>query len=209
MTDPARGQRFIRIAQLLLVAGAGALWAASRLPWVVLRSFDTLSPPRTSTVSGGSWSTGLLPLALLLVATALAALAIRGWPLRALALLIAVASLAIGYLAVSLWAIPDAAVRAADIAHVPVLSLVGSERKYAGATTTFLAALAALAAAVLLMRSAQSDGDRTAKYAAPGAQRSIARDADDAVSERIMWDALDEGRDPTDRPPPGSDTEGR
>ncbi len=207
MTDPARGPRFIRIAQLLLVAAAGALWAASRLPWVVLQSFDTLSPPRTSTVSGASWSTGLLPLAILLAAAALAALAVRGWPLRALALLIAVASLAIGYLAVSLWATPDAAVRAADIAHVPVLSLVGSERKYAGAAITFAAGVAALAAAVLLMRSARSDG--TAKYSAPGARRSIARDADDPVSERIMWDALDEGRDPTDRPPPGSDTEGR
>ncbi len=209
MTDPARGPRFIRIAQLLLVAAAGALWAASRLPWVVLQSFDTLSPPRTSTVSGASWSTGLLPLAILLAAAALAALAVRGWPLRALALLIAVASLAIGYLAVSLWATPDAAVRAADIAHVPVLSLVGSERKYAGAAITFAAGVAALAAAVLLIRSARSDGDRTAKYSAPGARRSIARDADDPVSERIIWDALDEGRDPTDRPPPGSDTEGR
>jgi uncharacterized membrane protein (TIGR02234 family) len=212
MTDLDRqppGPRLIRIAQLLLVVAAGALWAASRLPWVVLRSFDTLGPPKTSTVAGSSWSTGLLPLAMLLLAAALAALAVRGWPLRALALLIGLASLAIGYLAVSLWVTPDVAVRAADIAHVPVLSLVGSDRHYGGAATTFAAAVGALAAAVLLIRSARADGDRTTKYAAPGARRSTARDADGTVSERNMWDALDEGRDPTDRPIPGSDTEGR
>ncbi len=212
MTDPVRvrrGPRFIRTAQLLLVVAAAALWAASRLPWVVLQSFDTLGPPTTSTVSGASWSTALLPLAMLLVAAALAALAVRGWPLRALALLIAVASLAIGYLAVSLWVVPDAAVRAADIAHVPVLALVGSDRHYVGAVITSLAAVGALAAAVLLMRSASEAGDRTAKYALPKVRRQNARDADDAVSERTMWDALDEGRDPTDRPLPGSDTEGR
>jgi uncharacterized membrane protein (TIGR02234 family) len=212
MADPGpdrRGPRFIRIAQLLLLVAAGALYAASRLPWVVLRSFDTLGPPKTSTVAGASWSTGLVPLAMLLVAAALAALAVRGWPLRALALLIAMTSLAIGYLAVSLWVTPDAAVRAADIAHVPVLSLVGSDRHYVGAAITWLAAVGALAAAVLLVRSARADGDRTAKYAAPGTRRSIARDVDDAVSERRMWDALDEGRDPTDRQMPGCDTEGR
>lgn len=208
--DPVRGgQRRIRIAQLLLVGAAGALWAASRLPWVVLRSFDTLGPPTTSTVSGASWSTGLLPLAMLLVAAALAALAVPGWALRVLALLIAVASLAVGYLGVSLWAVPDVAVRAADIVRVPVLALVGSDRRYAGAMVTCSAALAALTAAVLLMRSARAAGNRIAKYAAPGARRDTVCDSDSAVSERTMWDALDEGRDPTDRKLPGSDTEGR
>jgi uncharacterized membrane protein (TIGR02234 family) len=54
---------------------------------------------------------------------------------------------------------------------------------------------------------------------APAARRSIARgdDAQEAtaataetpqMSERMIWDALDEGRDPTDRPRE-SDTEGR
>jgi uncharacterized membrane protein (TIGR02234 family) len=57
------------------------------------------------------------------------------------------------------------------------------------------------------------------KYASPATRRSIAprQDADGAMleeletpkmSERMMWDALDKGRDPTDRSPE-SDTEGR
>ena len=198
----------IRSAQFLLLAAAGGLWAASRLPWVVIRSFDGLGEPKTVTVSGASWSTALLPLALLLAATALAAVAVRGWALRMLALLVAVVSLATGYLAISLWVIPDVAVRAADIAHIPVLTLVESERHYAGAAITLLAAVCALAAAVLLMRSARSGAARMRKYAAPGARRSMARRDDGEMSERTLWDALDEGRDPTDRPRE-SDTEGR
>ena len=220
-----------RIAQLLLVVAAGALWAASRMPWVLIRSFDGLGPPTEVTLSGATWSTALLPLALLMLATAVAALAVRGWPLRALAGLMALASFAVGYLGVSLWLLPDVAVRGADLAHVSLMSLVGSERRYGGAGVAVAAAVCTLVAAVLLMRSAStsrtsgtsgtSGSNRlaTTKYVAPAARRSIARgdDVDEAkpetsetpeMSERMIWDALDEGRDPTDRPR-GSDTEGR
>ncbi len=209
----------IGIAQLLLVVAAGLLWTASRLPWVVIRSFDGLGPPKEMTLSGASWSTALLPLALLMLATAVAALAVRGWPLRVLAGLLAAASLAVGYLGVSLWVIPDVAVRGADLAHVSVVSLVGSERHYWGAGVAVAASVCTLIAAVLLMRSAISAGGGAMKYAAPATRRSIAlrEDADGAMleepetsemSERMIWDALDEGRDPTDRPCE-SDTEGR
>ena len=115
------------------MVAAAALWVASRLPWVVIRSFDGLGPPKAVTLSGASWSTALLPLAVLMLATAVAALAVRGWPLRVLAALLALASFAVGYLGVSLWAIPDVAVRGADLAHIPLVSLVGSERHYWGA----------------------------------------------------------------------------
>ena len=89
-----------------------------------------------------------------MLATAVAALAVRGWQLRALAGLMAAASFAIGYLGVSLWAIPDVAVRGADLAHVPMVTLVGSERQYWGAGMAVAAAVCTLVAAVLLMRSA-------------------------------------------------------
>jgi uncharacterized membrane protein (TIGR02234 family) len=219
MADARRGRLTIGIAQLLLVVAAGALWTASRLPWVVIRSFDGLGPAKEVTLSGASWSTALLPLAVLMLAAALAALAVRGWPLRALAALLAAASFAVGYLGVSLWVIPDVAARGADLAHVPVVALVGSGRHYWGAAAAVLAAVCALIAAVLLMRCAMSARGGATKYASPATRRSIAprEDADGAkleeletpqMSERMMWDALDEGRDPTDRSPE-SDTEGR
>lgn len=84
------------------------------------------------------------------------------------------------------------------------------------------AAAGILSAAVLLMRSASDPGSARSssiKYVTPATRRSIARRNGEngamlerpetpEMSERMIWDALDEGRDPTDRPR-GSDTEGR
>lgn len=215
-----RGQLTIRIAQAFLLAAAAGLWAASRLTWVELRTFDGLGPPKIVTLSGAAWSSALLPLTLVLLATAVAALAVRGWPLRMLAVLVAVASLVTGYLAISLWVIPDVAVRGADLAHVGEVSLIlGSQRHYPGPVITLATAVCTLVGAVLLMRAATSGGAAT-KYVTPAARRSAARRNEGAMSERMIWDALDEGRDPTDQPrepavPPDhdprheADTEGR
>lgn len=189
----------IRLAQLLLLLSAGALWVASRLPWVSVTSFDGLGQPTTTTLDGAAWSNGLVPMAVLLLAAALAGLAVRGWLLRAVAVLLAVVCLAMGYLGVSLIALPDVAPRGAELAEVPVANLVASSRSLTGAVLTLVAAAAVLVAAVLMMRSAGKAHGPT-KYATTGT--AVGQDAE-ALSERGLWDALDEGRDPT------GDTEGR
>ena len=99
----------IRLAQLLLLLSAGALWVASRMVWVEVQSFDGLGQPKTTALTGASWSTALVPLAVLLLAAAVGALAVRGWPLRLLAVLVAAASAGMAYLAISLWVIRDVA----------------------------------------------------------------------------------------------------
>lgn len=193
----------IRLAQLLLVLSAAGVWAASRLSWVSVTSFDGLGPPRTVTVNGAAWSNALLPMALLLLAAALAGLAVRGWLLRAVALMLAVVCLALGYLGVSLIVMPDVGPRGAELADVPLMTLVDSQRFLTGAVVTLVAAVGSLTAAVLLMRAAVSrshSAQAAAKYAASGATSD--RDTREP-SERGMWDALDEGRDPT------GDSEGR
>jgi uncharacterized membrane protein (TIGR02234 family) len=194
------GRRTIRIAQALLVLAGAGLWAASRLTWVDVRTFDGLSPPKLVTLSGAAWSSALVPLALVLLATAVAALAVRGWPLRMLAVLVAVVSLATGYLAISFWVVPDVAVRGADLAHVPVLTLVGSQRHYAGPVITLSTAICTLVGAVLLMRAAASARGTVTKYLSPAARRSLPQRDETIVSERMIWDALDEGEDPTQDP---------
>jgi uncharacterized membrane protein (TIGR02234 family) len=194
------GRPTIRIAQALLVAAAAGLWAASRLTWVDLRTFDGLGPPKLIALSGAAWSSALVPLALVLLVTAVAALAVRGWPLRTLAVLVAIASLATGYLAISLLVIPDVAVRAADLAHVPVLWLVGSQRHYPGPAITLATAVCTLVGAVLLMRAAASTRGADTKYVTPAARRSLAQSDEKTMSERMIWDALDEGEDPTQDP---------
>jgi uncharacterized membrane protein (TIGR02234 family) len=195
-----------RVAQLLLVLAALALWIGSRLPWVEVSSFDGLGQPKDTTLSGAAWSTALIPLALLALAAAVAALAVRGWPLRLLAVLVAAASAGMGYLGIGLWVIRDIAARAAELAQVPVAALVGTQRQHWGAVLTVVAAVCALAGAVLLVRAAATAKSGTEKYAAPAARRAAAREdeTEDGMSERMIWDALDEGRDPT-----GPDNQGR
>ena len=154
----------IRIAQLGLVLAAATLWVASRMTWVEVTSFDGLGQPKTVALSGGSWSTALLPLAVLLLATAVAALAVRGWPLRMLAVLAAITSAGMAYLAISLWVIRDVAVRASHLAEAPVADLVGTQRHHGGAVITLVAAAVTLACAVLLLRSATTERSGAARY---------------------------------------------
>ena len=195
------------LGQVVLLVAAGALWLASRITWVEVSSFDGLGQPETATLNGGAWSTALVPLAVILLAAVLKSTVGPWWQLRLLALVVGALSAVIAYLAISLWVIPDVAVRAAGLADVPVADLVGTQRHYWGAVVTLIAAVLTLAGAVLLMRSPVKDESDREKYEAPARRRESARrraTAGDEMSERTMWDALDEGRDPT-KP----DTEGR
>jgi uncharacterized membrane protein (TIGR02234 family) len=195
-----------RIAQLSLVLAALALWVASRMPWVDVTSSDGLGQPKSTTLIGASWSTALVPLAVVALAAAVAALAVRGWVLRLVGVLVAAATVGMGYLGIGLWVIRDVAVRASDLAEIPITALRGTQRHYWGPALTLVAAALALAGAVLLVRTAARSGSMPAKYAAPGAKREVARrgQQDDGMTERMIWDALDEGRDPT-----AADNEGR
>jgi uncharacterized membrane protein (TIGR02234 family) len=197
----------VRLAQLLLVLAAIGLWVASRLPWVHIQTFEGLGQPRTVTLNGAAWSTALVPLAVLLVAAALAALALRGWPLRVLAALVGLASAGAAYLGISQWVVRDVAVRGAGLAQVPVASLVGSSREYGGAVVTLAAAVCTLLGAVLLMRGAVRETGGRAKYASRAQRRAavIGDESSGTMTERMMWDAMDEGHDPTRE----SNTEGR
>ncbi|KUI40334.1 TIGR02234 family membrane protein [Mycobacterium sp. GA-2829] len=198
-----------RIAQLVLVLGAAVLWVASRLTWVDVHSFDGLGQPKTSTLTGSQWAAALIPLALLVLAAAVAVLAVRGWALRILAVLVAAASAGMAYLGITLWVTVDVAPRAANLAEVSIIDLTGTERHYTGAVLTLVAAVLVLAGAVLLMRSAvRGRAAATAgRYVAPAARRATAvkqEEEGEPMSERMLWDALDEGHDPTDH-----DTKGR
>jgi uncharacterized membrane protein (TIGR02234 family) len=195
------------IGQLLLLLAAGALWVASRMTWVEVRSFDGLGQPETATLSGGAWSTALVPLAVILLAAALKSTVGPRWQLRLVALIGGGLSAVMAYLAISLWVVPDVAVRAAELADVPVADLLGTQRHYGGGLVTLVAAMLTLAGSVLLMRAPVKVVSDDAKYEAPARRREAARrraSAGDDMSERMMWDALDEGRDPT-KP----DSEGR
>ena len=193
----------IRVGQLALVVAAGALWGASRMTWVQITTFDGLGHPQTAELNGATWSTALIPLALVVLAAAGAALAVRGWPLRVLALLVAVASAAMAYLAISLWVVEDVAVRAARLAEVPIAERISSTAPSSESNAAASANDAPAKWRSVPSSSAAKGRAETARY-----RRGPAVAADqpsDAMSERMMWDALDEGADPTaDRVNPDS-----
>jgi uncharacterized membrane protein (TIGR02234 family) len=186
----------IRLAQLLLLVSAAALWVASRMGWVEVSSFDGLGAPKTTVLTGGSWSTALVPLAAILLVAAVAPIAVRGWRLGLLAVVVAGMSAVMAYMAIGLWVIRDVAARAAHLSDVPVVNLVGTQRHYGGATITLAAAMGALVGAVLLMRSVAKPRQDVDRYERRRSARSLADGA--GASERAIWDALDEGRDLTD-----------
>lgn len=186
----------IRLAQLLLLLSAAALWGASRMAWVDVQSFDGLGQPKTTVLAGGSWSTALVPLAAILLVAAVAPIAVHGWRLGLLAMIVAGVSAVMAYMAISLWVIRDVAVRAVHLAEVPAADLVGTQRHYGGAIVTLVAAVGALVGAVLLMRSVAKPRPEVDRYERRRSAQSPQDDAD--TSERVIWDALDEGRDPTD-----------
>jgi uncharacterized membrane protein (TIGR02234 family) len=77
---------------------------------------------------------------------------------------------------------------------------MGSQRHYPGPAITLATAICTLIAAVLLMRAAASARDTVTKYLTPAARRALAQPDEKTMSERMLWDAFDEGRDPTDQP---------
>ena len=113
---------------------------------------------------------------------------------------------ALGYLGASLMTMRDVGPRAAALAEVPVMHLVGSDRHLTGAAVTLAAAGCALLGAILLLRAGRTHTRPPEKYSVTASERGAAAGSDQAsergISERGMWDALDAGRDPTD-------TEGR
>jgi uncharacterized membrane protein (TIGR02234 family) len=196
----------IRLAQLLMLLSAAALWGASRMVWVDVQSFDGLGQPKTTVLNGGSWSTALVPLAAILLVAAVAPIAVRGWRLGLLAVIVAGISAVMAYMAISLWVIRDVAVRAVHLAEVPAADLAGTQRHYGGAILTLVAAIGALVGAVLLMRSVAKPRPEVDRYERRRSAQSPEDDAD--TSERVIWDALDEGSDPT-QDPADPDNKGR
>ncbi|WP_378739580.1 TIGR02234 family membrane protein [Nocardia brasiliensis] len=205
-------------ALVLLALAAAALWGSSRMTWVTVTSADGLTEPRTDHLNGGVWFGALTPLALVLLASIAAVLATRGWLRRVLGVLIALVGAVAAVPAFALLTNSGKiAERAAKLAELPARAQVGAATTSAlPAVLALLGALAAFAAGGLLARMPQETARLSGKYdnpvfrraaateqvtqrrteaATPGAEPNSAQ-----LSERVLWDALDAGTDPTEDP---------
>ena len=203
-TSASRGTAVPRT--LLLALSAAALWGSSRMTWVHLTSSDGKTLERTTDLDGSTWAAAMTPLALALLAAIAASFAVRGWALRVVGLLVALVAVAVAVPAVQLLVSGASADRAVDLAelsgHPEDLSTTVSVMP---ALLALLGAVAALGAAVLLMRKPPVRGGLSSKYDNPAARREAAAKlgqgdkpaSDEPVTQRMLWDALDAGEDPT------------
>ncbi|AZI62552.1 MULTISPECIES: TIGR02234 family membrane protein [Rhodococcus] len=203
-TSASRGTAVPRT--LLLALSAAALWGSSRMTWVHLTSSDGKTLERTTDLDGSTWAAAMTPLALALLAAIAASFAVRGWALRVVGLLVALVAVAVAVPAVQLLVSGASADRAVDLAelsgHPEDLSTTVSVLP---ALLALLGAVAALGAAVLLMRKPPVRGGLSSKYDNPAARREAAAKlgqgdkpaSDEPVTQRMLWDALDAGEDPT------------
>ncbi|MGK8524668.1 TIGR02234 family membrane protein [Nocardia asteroides] len=203
---------------VLLAAAAAALWASSRMTWVTVTSSDGLTQPRTDRLGGGVWFGALTPLALVLLASIAAVLATRGWLRRVVGVLIALVAAVAAVPAFALLTNSGkVAERAAKLAELPARAQVESATATAfPAVLALLGAIAAFGAGALLARMPAETARLSGKYDNPVFRRAAAtaevtqrraQSPDDRssaqLSERVLWDALDAGTDPTEEPPGG------
>ncbi|WP_416383036.1 TIGR02234 family membrane protein [Nocardia flavorosea] len=197
-------------ALVLLAVGAAALWGSSRLTWVTVTSEDGLTEPRTDELNGGVWFGALTPLALVLLAAIAAVLATKGWVRRLVGVVVALIAAVTAVPALALLTGSGATgQRAADLAGLPgraqVQELVTSP---VPAVLTLCGALAAFGAGLLLARMPAGTRQLSGKYDNPATRKAAAthavqqRGAGDVLPERVLWDALDAGTDPTEAADP-------
>ncbi|QBJ94770.1 TIGR02234 family membrane protein [Rhodococcus sp. ABRD24] len=204
MSADKTGRRATGMAALLLAVAAACLWGASRMTWVTVTSSDGLSDDRITRLDGGTWAAATTPLALALVAAIAAAFAVRGWLVRILGLLVAVVAVAAAVPAIGLLS-EGASEDAADIAGFERVAeqVTGTEVSVLPALLVLCGSVVALGAAFMLIRKPAAAGGLSSKYDSPAARREAAskRNPADGVQEpqtqRMLWDALDAGEDPT------------
>lgn len=208
-TDAAKqpAKRSVVPPVLLLVLAAILLWASSRLTWVRVHSADGLGEAKTDSLLGSTWVAILTPLALTLVAAVAALFALRGRLRQLLGVLIALiaAACAVPSLALLTGAATDE--RAKQLAELPGRAQVtGVDTFVLPPALAFVGACSAFAASLLLVRKQAKSAGLSSKYDKPAVRREEAtrRLADDREtegdgqpSERVLWDALDAGEDPT------------
>ncbi|WP_433604484.1 TIGR02234 family membrane protein [Prescottella agglutinans] len=199
------GRRAVGIAALLLAVAAVCLWGSSRMTWVTVTSSDGLGEDRVTHLDGGTWAAATTPLALVLVAAIAAAFAVRGWMVRVLGVLVAIVAVVAAIPAIGLLTGGASDERAADIAGFERVGtqVTATDVSTAPALLVLLGSVVALVAAVMLIRKPAAAGGLSSKYDSPAARREAAakRGAEgekpEQQTQRMLWDALDAGEDPT------------
>lgn len=183
-------RRPLWMSVLLLVAAAGAFWAADSVSWGQQRYRTPFSGEKTASLAGSEMHPELVPVALAALA-AIAAVVATGGLLRRI---VGVVLLAGGGLMI--WRSVHAKYSLALPHHgIPSGSapVGGVEWSPTGPVLMSVGALLLLLAGGLILLRAGRMPAMGAKYSAPGEAKKIPDDPD-----KRLWDELDADRDPTE-----------
>jgi uncharacterized membrane protein (TIGR02234 family) len=177
---------------VLMLVSAVTLWGAGAIVWVGQQYRTPFGREMTSGAAGSMLRPELVPLALAALAAIAAILATGRWLRRLIGLLVILAGGVLawrstqwyvgGWFAYTTGDIPPGSTPIGDMSTNP-----------AGPLLMSMGALAMAAAGAVVVFRAHRMPVMGAKYSAPGVARKKSQDPD-----RRLWDALDEGADPTD-----------
>lgn len=199
--------RTSRIAALLLAVSAAVLWAASRMVWITVDTFDDKSGDATHTIIGGLWSTEQTAVALLLLAGAIAGFALRRFGRRMVGIISALAAVGASWAPLGLIAgepdpqrVHQLLSTGEDAKIAAWAELAGISVNTAGPALAMVGAAIALFGGVLLAVRPGTDSVKRNRYERKqDRQAKLAQDLQqEPDSGRVMWDALDADIDPTD-----------
>lgn len=212
-SPPPRRSGSAAVPVALLLIAAACLWGSSRMTWVRVESFDGLGEERSTELLGSTWAAATTPLALALVAAVAASFAVKGWASWVLAALIGLVAVVAAVPGVGAMVSEPSESKAAELAELPGRAEVVTASAFPlPAIVVVVGAVSAFGAAVMLARKPTTRKVLSSRYDAPASRRENAarraktaseraaeNDEGEDLTERMLWDALDAGEDPTDR----------
>ncbi|MCT1441180.1 MULTISPECIES: TIGR02234 family membrane protein [Corynebacterium] len=192
-----------------------ASWLLARLPWMHATVNDDKAGDSVEVLSGAAWATELQIASFALIAFLLVALVTKSAGRRVTGVLAALAGAVLAYSPIMLltagadsdrvWnilATGAVSAKATDPVRISQWAeITGVDVSAIGPGCTVVAAAAAIAAGVILAMRPGKDTKKADMLEATGTRRQQLESDIEAApdSERVMWDALDEGIDLTGR----------
>ncbi|MBN9643604.1 TIGR02234 family membrane protein [Corynebacterium mendelii] len=222
MAAAPRHRPTVLSSSLLAVAAAG-LWVSSRMSWVGVTADDDKLGALTRSIDGATWATETTIVAIVLAAAVVAVLVLRGVSQQLIALVTVAAAVLAGIRPAALMTSPVDTERARQLLVTGAATqkstsptgltqwadITGVSLQVQGPLLALAALLLAVVAGlVVAVRPGHASPASTRFDAAATRRDNLEEDLSRAPeSERVLWDALDNGIDPTDTTD-GADTTG-
>ncbi|MDK6566271.1 TIGR02234 family membrane protein [Corynebacterium pyruviciproducens] len=203
------------VCPLALGAAGVASWLTSRLTWITVTVSDDKAGQSQETLTGAAWSTQLQISSFVLIGLLLVGLIVKATGRRVVGVVAAIAGAALAYPPIMVLTQGADAERVRDILLAGAASAKATDpvrisqwaqvsepsTSIVGPVLTVTCAVVAVVAGVLLAMRPGVDAQKTGMLESTGTRREqLESDIEVAPdSERVMWDALDEGIDLTGR----------